>query len=92
MTHNSPLLDIENISVTAPNGHLLLNNVSCELDTGKIMAIIGPNGAGKSTLLKSISGDIDYSGKITVQGLADTAQLRARQISVLPQLSLLNFP
>ncbi|MCL4169000.1 UNVERIFIED_CONTAM: hypothetical protein GTU68_027587 [Idotea baltica] len=56
------------------------------------MAIIGPNGAGKSSLLKAIAGDLTYSGSISIQGLSETPTLRARQVAVLPQLSLLNFP
>ena len=92
MTQEQPFLLLDNVSVKATSGQLLVSNVSCELDSGKIMAIIGPNGAGKSSLLKAICDDMPYSGEIKIRGLADTDKLRARQVSVLPQLSLLNFP
>ena len=72
--------------------HMLLNGVNFELSTGEILAIIGPNGAGKSTLIKALSGDLDYQGQISVDGLSDVPVERARQLAVLPQLSLLNFP
>jgi len=70
---------------------VLVSEVSAELNSGEVLAIIGPNGAGKSTLLNAIIGDLDYSGEIEIQGLETDAQGRARQIAVLPQLSLLNF-
>ena len=47
-----------------------LNNVSLEIDTGKIVAIIGANGAGKTTLMMTIAGllkpakgELSYMGK-----------------------------
>jgi len=92
MTNTQHFLKVENVSIKAANNQLLVNDVSCELQAGKIMAIIGANGAGKSSLLKAIAGDIAYTGNISIKGLAETQKLRARQVAVLPQLSLLNFP
>ena len=47
-----------------------LNNISIEIDTGKIVAIIGANGAGKTTLMMTIAGllkpakgELSYMGK-----------------------------
>jgi iron complex transport system ATP-binding protein len=72
--------------------HMLVNRINFDLDAGEILAIIGPNGAGKSTLIKALAGDIQHTGEAIITGLAATPIQRARQIAVLPQLSLLNFP
>jgi len=95
------LLEIIDLSInaaTAKGGQFnsahstLVNRVSCQLNAGEVLAIIGPNGAGKSSLLKAIAGDLEYSGQINISGIKIEPKLRARQIAVLPQLSLLNFP
>jgi len=74
------------------NAHCLVDSVSCELSAGEILGIIGPNGAGKSSLLKAISGDWAYQGVLEIIGVSQDPVLRARQVAVLPQFSLLNFP
>ena len=38
-----------------------LDNVSFEVETGKIVGFIGPNGAGKSTMMKIITGFLPAS-------------------------------
>ncbi len=38
------------------SGVTALDNVSLDLQSGKVNAIIGENGAGKSTLMKILSG------------------------------------
>jgi ribose transport system ATP-binding protein len=37
-------------------GVLALDDVSCRLDRGEVLAVVGENGAGKSTLMKVIAG------------------------------------
>lgn len=95
------LVTLDKVSIRKPgsgilnannSSELLVDRVSCEVNSGEVLSIIGPNGAGKSTLIKAIAGDLPYSGKIQIDGLADNPKHRARQIAVLPQLSLLNFP
>ena len=39
-------------------GLAAVNDVSLELNRGRIHAVIGPNGAGKSTLTNLLSGDL----------------------------------
>jgi len=88
------LITINNLSVYKPGQttHRLLDGISCSVQAGEILSIIGPNGAGKSTMIKALAGDIAYQGEVHIDVLASSAVKRARQMAILPQLSLLNFP
>lgn len=59
----SPLLLIKlshlNYHSSQPGKKMILNDISLELTSNKIVTIIGPNGAGKTTLLKLILGLIE---------------------------------
>jgi ABC-2 type transport system ATP-binding protein len=46
-----------------------VDDVSFDIDKGKIMGLIGPNGAGKTTLLKAVLGLTDCEGSLSVLGL-----------------------
>ena len=51
------------------DGNIVLNNISFDIPSGKIVGLLGPNGCGKTTLIKILSGLIhDYTGLVKVDG------------------------
>ena len=50
------MLEIKNLSFTAPDGKEIIKNLNLTVPDGKIIAVTGPNGGGKSTLAKLIAG------------------------------------
>jgi len=47
----------------------ILDDVSFEVEPGKLVGVIGPNGSGKSTLIRAFFGIADIlSGSITIDG------------------------
>lgn len=59
-------LKIKNLSLTMGH-HNILEDVSIDLEKGKIHAIIGPNGGGKTSLLKCLLGKMPYDGEIIME-------------------------
>ena len=53
-----------------------VDDVSFDIDKGRIMGLIGPNGAGKTTLLKAVLGLTDCEGSLSVLGLDPFRQRR----------------
>jgi len=58
---------VENLTVSLPNGRVLIENANFVLQPHSNVLIKGPSGCGKSTLLRAISGIWPYvAGKITL--------------------------
>ncbi|AHD10555.1 ATP-binding cassette domain-containing protein [Phaeobacter gallaeciensis] len=55
MPLNEPVFQLEGLTVRAGN-KMLLHDVSCDIQQGKMLCILGESGAGKSTLLKAVQG------------------------------------
>ena len=88
------MLDVKNISV-AISGTTVLKDVSFTAQVGAVTIIVGPNGSGKTTLLKAMTGELPYTGTISLDGVDvrsySTAALAVRR-AVLPQATVLAFP
>ena len=56
----SKILIVNNLSFSYDSKNNVLNNLSFEIEKGKICAILGKNGCGKSTLLDCILGINEY--------------------------------
>ncbi len=63
----SSLVSARNVSKQFGDVHAV-DNVSFEIEKGKIMGLIGPNGAGKTTLLKALLGLTECDGQLSVLG------------------------
>ena len=62
------MIEIKNLTKTFNKGTLkALNNVSCNIESNKIIGFIGPDGAGKTTLLRIAAGILTPdSGEILI--------------------------
>ncbi|MBM1813671.1 heme ABC transporter ATP-binding protein [Pseudosulfitobacter pseudonitzschiae] len=73
----------------------VLHGLTLTAAPGTLTAIVGPNGSGKTTLMRALTGDVDFSGRITL-GDTDIATAKpydlAAQRAVLPQATPLAFP
>ena len=64
----SSIVSARNVS-KAYGSTTAVDNVSFDIEAGRILGLIGPNGAGKTTLLKAVLGLTDFQGKLSVMGL-----------------------
>ncbi|MEV5829656.1 sugar ABC transporter ATP-binding protein [Spirillospora sp. NPDC052242] len=61
---DGPLLLLDGVTKTFPNGTRALRGVSLAVRPGSVHGLVGANGAGKSTLVKIISGAHPPSGGV----------------------------
>lgn len=64
------MISLQNIDFKYDNSNeLVLNNLSLDVEKGKILAIIGASGCGKSTILRIIAGlEKPQSGNVFING------------------------
>lgn len=91
------LIQVKDLSYKYTNtSDLAIDNISFDVERGKILGIVGPNGSGKSTVLKLLSGILKpLSGKILLFG-NDLSKIKqkmiAQKLAVVPQDGSVGFP
>ena len=88
------MIEIKNLAKTYGDKKVC-DNVSFNIEKGKITSFIGPNGAGKSTVLSMISRLMDMdSGEVFIEGKEirkwDSKEL-SKKISILRQSNNINI-
>ncbi|WP_378950527.1 heme ABC transporter ATP-binding protein [Mesorhizobium sp. ANAO-SY3R2] len=73
----------------------IVGDVDFTVRPGELAAIVGPNGSGKTTFLRALTGELPYTGSVSLNG-RDIATLKpweaAGMRAVLPQATALSFP
>jgi energy-coupling factor transport system ATP-binding protein len=68
MKKSLPLVMIDNINYSYPNGTQALRNISLTIEASEIIGIMGGNGAGKTTLIRTLNSLIKpQSGSIFIE-------------------------
>jgi ABC-type multidrug transport system fused ATPase/permease subunit len=89
-------IEFRNVSFAYPGtDHPSLEDVSFQIEAGKILALVGPSGSGKSTLIKLLMRFYDpTSGEIAINGVDirtyTQASIRAAMGTVLQDVALFN--
>lgn len=88
------MIEARDIAVSI-GGRGIISQVDFEVKPGQMAAIVGPNGSGKTTFLKALSGELPYTGRVTMNGRDMTTMKpweAASMRAVLPQATMLSFP
>ena len=75
-------IEFRHVCFAAPDGRLLLDDISLALEKGSTTAILGRSGSGKTTLLRTVNRLIDpTSGEVHLQGenVRDLELIRLRR-------------
>ena len=83
-----PIISISGLGKTYASGHVALDDISLDIDSGEIFALLGPNGAGKTTLISIVCGMVTPSrGTVRAAGHDILRDWRAARslIGLVPQ-------
>jgi phosphonate transport system ATP-binding protein len=80
VAHDSPVLQVKNLTKVYKDGTQALEKLSFEVQKGEFLVVIGLSGSGKSTLLRCINRLVDPTeGEIWFDG-ADMAKIEGAQL------------
>jgi len=81
MSHPYPIIRVEELSHTFPDGTKALEAVNLEIHRGEFIGIIGQNGSGKTTLVKHFNGLLKPTkGRVLVDSI-DTRETTIASLS-----------
>ncbi len=98
------IVSAKNLSKSYTKGLYALDNISLQVDEGKVLVVMGPSGSGKSTLIRTFNGlEAFDAGELNILGIRIDAshderrirQIRKRvgmvfqQFNLFPHLSIL---
>jgi len=79
-------LEVSDLTVSYPNGHMALQDASFRLEGGSICALVGINGSGKSTLFKAIMGFVGPAkGEVRIANGPVREALKRNLVAYVPQ-------
>lgn len=79
-------INVQNVTVTYPNGNVALHDATFVLGQGSICALVGVNGSGKSTLFKAIMGFVRPArGDVRIGPHTVRSAQKANLIAYVPQ-------
>ncbi|MCX6857736.1 MAG: manganese/iron ABC transporter ATP-binding protein [Verrucomicrobia bacterium] len=79
-------IEVSNVTVAYPNGHIALRDATFTLQQGTISALVGVNGSGKSTLFKAIMGFVKpISGSVLLAGKTVEESRKTKLVAYVPQ-------
>lgn len=84
------LVDIKNVTKKYSKQKTALNDISLELNSGRIVGLLGPNGSGKTTLIKILAGLLSKdTGTVLIDG-KEIGKETKEIVSYLPDTSYIN--
>ena len=78
----SAIVTLKDVNISYPSG-IAIEGANLEIFADDFIGIIGPNGGGKTSLIKSILGEVEYSGTVTIA--SSLYRGSKRLIGYLPQ-------
>ena len=96
MKKETPLISVENVSLSYDGENTVLSDVSFSVRPGTLYCLMGANGCGKSTLINCILGiHAPDRGRVLISG-REVEKYRpkelAKKISFIPQVHERTFP
>lgn len=83
MTGRVPMIELCDLKLTYPNGHIALQDVNLKVEQGEFVFLVGSTGSGKSSLLKLLYRELQpSSGSLFVGGL-DLSEMARHEVPYL---------